>query len=146
MVIWRVLQPTPEPFPMADMEGPSVKSGSRCLAWAEGRGRPRFASTVNPPDTRRLAPRPERQEFGFVGSWLDLRHVGLGAVAGPGHIVSASVLLPCLGQPPCSASAIRSSSMTAQAARRPASISTPLSCMSAHTNPASSLATATAAI
>ena len=32
------------------MKGPSVKFGSRCLSWAEGRGRPRFASTVNPPD------------------------------------------------------------------------------------------------
>ena len=40
--------------------------------------------------------RPERQGFGFVGSWLDLSRVDLGAVASPGHIATASVLLPWL--------------------------------------------------
>ena len=91
-------------------------------------------------------PGPERQEFGFVGSWLDLVGVDLGPVASPGHIAASSVLLPCLGRPPsvsiCDSVLVYGS----QAARRPASISTALSCMSAHTNPASSRATATAAI
>ena len=48
-------------------------------------------------------PGPERQEFGFVRSWLGLYRVGLGSVAGSGHIAAASVLLPCLGRPPPSA-------------------------------------------
>ena len=62
----------------------------------------------------------------------------------------ASVLLPCLGRPPRSASSdavlVHESSMLGQAAVRPASISPGRSCMSAHTNPTSSLATATVAI
>ena len=67
--------------------------------------------------------------------------MGLGSGFGPGHIVLSSVLLPCLGRPPsfsvCDPFLVHAS----QAAR-----SATLSCMSAHTNPASSLATATAAI